>query len=615
MTTKSRTRRPPSKRNLRKRMDAALAQLERIELVKALPDQERAFSIKHALVQDTAQSTLLHGEYKRLNRLVANAYETVYGSRAPDEFAAVLAQHFAAAGDDAKTILYATRAGELAAKVYANAEAITFFTQALTLARHTESDSARLIQLYADRGRVWELMAQYDLALANYADMESLARARGDRVMELKALMARTTIYSIPNEQFHSGQAYALSENSLALARKLEDRASEAKILWNLLLVAHFSGHIAKALEYGAQSIALARELDLREQLAYSLNDFARPCMLSNQLERGIAALNEARELWRALGNLPMLADNLNTHAMLLFNLGDYDGALAKASEAFQIGQTTGNLWTQAHSLMIRGTIQSDRGEVSTSIETLRKGLAAAEQAEFVLGAASMKNNLALTYANLGDVARGLQVLAGAYPPDKEGDAWQSCLHSVRAQLALIKGDIDQARAEVQESYRALPYASPTPFLMGSNLLADAELAFAEEDFERAIELCVAQLAELGERGMRSLRLYTVYLRARALCKLGRIDEAYQNLEKARTEAERVGMRKHLWRILAVLGEIETGRGHQALAARLDAAARAELAFIASQTPAEYRRTLLNLPEAQTLLERASDPAAPEESW
>lgn len=614
MTQKTRTPRPPSKRNLRKRMDEALAQLELIELVKALPDKERAFSIKHALVQDTAQSTLLHGEYKRLNRLVADAYETVYGTRALDEFAAVLAQHFAAAGDDAKTITYATRAGELAAKVYANAEAIAFYTQALTLARHTPYDRARLIQLYSHRGRAWELMTQYDLALANYADMESLAQARRDPVMELEALMARATIYSTPNARFNSGEAYALSKRSLALARELGDRAYEAKILWNLLLVAHFSGHIADALEYGAQSIALARELDLREQLAYSLNDFSRPCMLSNQLERGIAALSEARELWRALGNLPMLADNLNTHAMLLFNLGDYEDALAKGSEAYQIGQSVGNLWTQAHSLMIRGAIQADRGEVAGSIATMREGMEVAEQAEFVLAAASTKNNLALTYASMGDVTRGLNVLATPYPPRKDKDAWNSSLHAVRAQLYLMQGDIERARTEMQESERAFEYAAPTPFLMGSHRLAAAELALAEQDFARTIEQCDALLGNLGERGMRSVRLYAVYLRARALFRLGRNEEAYKDLEKARTEAERVGMKRYLWRMLALLGEIETARGHPDQADRFAAHARAELARIAAQTPDEYQNTFLNLPEARALLERASDRAAPEES-
>ncbi len=81
----------------------SLSQLESSDLVRRLIELDPAYLIKHALVQDTAQGSLLKHERKRLNRLVAVTLEHIYAERL-DEYAARLAQHYDAAGDDAKTI-------------------------------------------------------------------------------------------------------------------------------------------------------------------------------------------------------------------------------------------------------------------------------------------------------------------------------------------------------------------------------------------------------------------------------------------------------------------------------------------------------------------------------
>lgn len=73
-----------------------LQQLETPDLVRRLQESELAYLIKHALVQDTAQESLLKQERKRLNRLVAETLEMLYAGRL-DEIAARLAQHYDAA--------------------------------------------------------------------------------------------------------------------------------------------------------------------------------------------------------------------------------------------------------------------------------------------------------------------------------------------------------------------------------------------------------------------------------------------------------------------------------------------------------------------------------------
>ncbi len=93
-----------------------LEQLETAQLVRRLPDEELAYLFKHALTQESAYESLLLNKRREIHRLVARAYEQFYPERL-DEFAAVLAEYYAQVSDDAKTLEYTTRAGDVAALV------------------------------------------------------------------------------------------------------------------------------------------------------------------------------------------------------------------------------------------------------------------------------------------------------------------------------------------------------------------------------------------------------------------------------------------------------------------------------------------------------------------
>jgi predicted ATPase len=84
-------------------LDTQLTQLENSQLVRRLTDAELAYLFKHGLIRDTAYASLLRTDRKRLHLQVARSYETLFGERGMDEHAAILAQHYAEAGDDAKT--------------------------------------------------------------------------------------------------------------------------------------------------------------------------------------------------------------------------------------------------------------------------------------------------------------------------------------------------------------------------------------------------------------------------------------------------------------------------------------------------------------------------------
>ncbi len=73
-------------------------------------------------------------------------------NRSRKDLEAQLAQHYAAAGDDEKTLEYATRAGNAAARIYANIEAE---------ARRLHEHAREIINYIADHTPTLELRASF----------------------------------------------------------------------------------------------------------------------------------------------------------------------------------------------------------------------------------------------------------------------------------------------------------------------------------------------------------------------------------------------------------------------------------------------------------------------
>jgi predicted ATPase len=110
-----------------------LTELESAQLIRRADDPDLAYLFKHTLSQETAYASLLLRKRREVHRRVAQSIERLYADRL-DDYAALLARHYAEVGDDAKTLEYATRAGDAAMRIYANAEAVTHYSLALEVA-------------------------------------------------------------------------------------------------------------------------------------------------------------------------------------------------------------------------------------------------------------------------------------------------------------------------------------------------------------------------------------------------------------------------------------------------------------------------------------------------
>ncbi|MBI5649826.1 MAG: hypothetical protein HZC40_05165 [Chloroflexi bacterium] len=573
-----------------------LNQLEHAQLVRRLPEEEMAYIFKHALTQENARNSLLQKQRREIHLCVAHAYEQLYAENL-DEHAALLAQHYAESGDDAKTREYLMRAGDVAARVNANVEAIAHYTRALDRAQRA---GAHPQDLQLKLGRLYELSDQHDRALTLYAEMETRARECGDRAMELAALMARATIYSIPSKQSDRQLAQTLCDQALELARAIGDQPAEAKILWNLLLLnTRLRTNYRHAIGYGEQALAIARKLELREQIAYLLNDLSLPYAYAIDPERGIELNLQARQMWREMNIAPMIADNLSYAAMIYIALARYQDAIAAAEEAYALSLSIGNVWGQAFSQSWVGEAYRAIGHVAQAITSMEDAIRTAVSG-FQAPLAFTRADLGALYGDLGMIARGIELAELAYRAGR--NQAQVMVIWTAAQLGhlyLRDGQIARAATYIAEATETITPTDHESLFGAANILAEAELMLAQNDYPRAIAACDRFIEYKHSHRLRQDLPNALYIKGIALCKSGNTNEAMMILNAARVEAEDTNARWIWWRILAALAEMETDSTR---ARALRTHARAIIEYIADHTPQDLRASFLNVPDVKSVL-------------
>lgn len=592
-------------------LESNLARLEDSQLVRRTDDMELSYLFKHTLSQETAYGSLLVKKRREIHLRVAESIELIFADRL-DEYAAILAQHFAETGEDDKTIKYAIRAGDAGMRVYANSEAAIEYSLALDVARRGNAKKnpiqiEQIQNLFLKRGRAFELQSKFDDAARNYDEMETAALASGDRAFELASLIAQATIHSIPGSARDPEQAQTLSERALGLARELGDRKAEAKILWNMLLLNIYSGGDAKqAVLYGEQSLAIARDMGLREQMAYTLNDLFVAYSYLGQMDKAGAVRSEASGLWRELGNQPMLAESLSGLGMLQFLAGDFDRALALAREAFQISQSIGNIGGVGFSGYALGLIYFEKGLFGKAIESINEAIPITLSGGLEGNGISPYAMLGLIHACLGDYAKARDLLRTTFLRESAKLPLQKLwLYAILTRVELSAGDTVAAGAafhggavvaSIENFSRIFPLGAPQLYF------AECEIALAQNERDRALGVIESLLAHLREIKMRAFIPEALYLKGRTQIALGEREKACKILREAKEEAEAIGSTRILWQVLVALAQLTADSGNGEEANKLLDGARSTVQFISDNAPTELRASFNLMPEVLSLL-------------
>jgi tetratricopeptide (TPR) repeat protein len=583
-----------------------LEQSDLIRLAASMPELEYIF--RHALIRDSVYHTLVRADRRRVHHAAGEALEAALAGGAPSPaLAAMLARHFDEAADYTRALGYYRLAGDAALAGYANAEAVTAFTSALTAAEKSSAGaepqavpSAVWQHLFEARGRAFELSSEFIQALENYQAMTQRAAALGDRRLALAAAVATGQLYATSTVLLDLKRAERMAAEALAEARDLGDEPAEAKILWNQLNLYRFTRRYALARESGERSLEIARRLQLDDLAAGTVNDLIHVYAAVGLWPEFERSAGEAQQRWQALGNSAMLADSLSTSALYFGMAGQLASALARAQEAYRLTTAIGNRWGQAYGLFTGIWPYWLTGQPGRAIETARECIRLGREAwPFVVESAGAW--LAVIYAELGDLASGQAVLAEVGSSDGSDGLNQLGSRAARVLLTLRSAGLPA----VQELLEPLEQIQrePLPWELDVCLRTRAALAEASAEAAQVLEVMQGQVAQLRGLGLTTYLPEALARLAQAWLRLGRVPEARAALAEALALAQAIGASMVEWRLLYALGGLEAEDGQAAQAEQAWQPARVLLREIAGRLPdPALRRSFLAQPEARALL-------------
>jgi class 3 adenylate cyclase/tetratricopeptide (TPR) repeat protein len=560
------------------------------------------YSFRHVLIQEAAYDSILMKKRVDLHKQIGQSLEELQADRI-EEFAPVLAHHFYT-GQDERSLKYDLLAGDKAARLYANPEAATHYGRALEVAKRRGREKSEVIEIFSKLGGALELSGRYEQALTTYEELQAFGREQKDRSIELKALLARATIYSIFSQMHNSALGEQMLLEALEISNEIGDRATQAKLNWNLMLTYLFSKRFEPALKHGKLALPLARESGDREQLAFVLNDLCRLHTCMGKFEEARASIHEARELWKSLDHQVMLADSFGSEAEALLNSGKFDESLEYTQQGLAIVDRIENLWGQSYQRMLIAFVHLEKGQFSKCMPLALQSTETADRAGLIASSIGVRSELGLAYVSCGDFDRGLALIERAHQVAEEKQpAWSVFPQAAKVRAHLLHGDISSAQkiaGDVLLEPISIPYARYTIFLCMANI----ELAVSTGRHEQALKLIDDLLDEVLP--LTRVDIPEVLRRkGDALFALGRLDEAHQVLTEACSMARGMGANPQLWPILASLSKVNSKMGNEKEAGKNIEQARRIIEQIAEDLrEIGLRESFLNRPQVQAVMQQ-----------
>ena len=262
-------------------------------------ENSKEYIFKHALLRDVTYESVLKRERRAYHRRVAGWLATAtQASGRVDEYAALIAEHYALAGEASDAIDWFLRAGERANGQGAYQEARRLFDRALE--GISPEDRERRYQALKGRSLALGTLGELEAYQADLTAMLELAREAGNDAWLAFTYNRQASALASQGDDRLAVQVYQMA---LEGARKAEDRRLEARILSLLVISQTRLGVLAGAAANAEKALALAHELGDEDTESVTLGNVVVYFIESGDLARAALLSSQAVELYRRLGN------------------------------------------------------------------------------------------------------------------------------------------------------------------------------------------------------------------------------------------------------------------------------------------------------------------------
>jgi len=343
--------------------------------LEELPNQ--FFSFHNNLTWEVIYETLLYAEKRLLHNIIALHIEK-HNEENLTTVADILLYHFEKGINFPKCVMYGAMAGDNAASLFANEDAISFYNRAIAaLGNIKRNVNIESCLLYEHIGDVYEQSGNHSQALRNYqttlAMWETTSKRGKPKYLPWKLLPSTYEAYiarKIAMSAEHNAE-YDLALEWLDKAEKLlPSRPGKlaSQIAATRSASLYRKGEFKDAIFWGEQALKLAKRSKDKQDIAYAHNMIANPSMETGELSKAIAHLRSAEEICIETENFPGIASASHNLGNSYYAIGRLRDAISHFEKALHADELMHNASGITMSRFNLGNILVDTGNIEDSI-------------------------------------------------------------------------------------------------------------------------------------------------------------------------------------------------------------------------------------------------------
>jgi tetratricopeptide (TPR) repeat protein len=563
-------------------------------------------SFADIIVRDVVYEEVGPFKRKKLHRVVGSALEKVY-ARTIDEHLGELASHFLESGDKDKALDYFLKAGEKAQKIYANAEAASYFQSALKLLEEKEGETREKARVLETLGDIKGLVGEYELCMKRWNEALQVWKQldEKEKVAGLHRKMAATLWRSIGNaeqarENFDEAlkileaqpesvelaslyaaratmsfftedvtKARSWAEKALELAQKLNASEVIASSYVDLGLVFGAAGEHEKAVECQEKALKIALDNGHVAVAFRAYNNLAVQLGVSQENERILDCYEKGLELAKKAGSIDNISWFGNQLAWMHWGMGNSDKALTLMEQSESLDRKIGNLFNFSNSTLSLGILYHVFGEWNKGEQYLKESLSIAKKTNNAQSIMGTYFWLGFSYYDKGEYVKAKEFFDGmAEILEKRGaKSYQMWGYHWLAMNDIELGEIDKARTLLDDVHK-FAHEKQDKQLIAYEDAMRAMLFRAEKKWGESIELFEKSLQEFEALDARRWNVwffakFILYEYARVYLERNQPsdrEKARDVLNQALEMFQKMGAKKDVEKVEAKLLYIETGK-------------------------------------------------------
>jgi adenylate cyclase len=563
---------------------------------------KRSCSFADILVRDVVYEEVSPLKRTKIHEIIGRTLEKVYG-KTVDDHLGELALHFLEGGDKDKALSYFLKAAEKAQKIYANAEAASYYQSALRLLEEKEGEFQEKERVLEQLGDIENLVGKYDACIKHWdqALLISTKLQEKEKTATLHRKMANVLWDKIGDKEkakeHHEGalkvleaepesvelarfykdvghmrrrmggdlaEALRLEEKALGLAEKLNALEVVADSCSELAVEMNLSGDFKKALEYANRALKIALDNDYFETALWAYDKVAGS-LPSEEYEKRMDIKEKGLALAKKIGDIRFHAGFLGSIANDCILGGELDKAIALAEEGLSLAKRAGSMFDVSWLLLTLGDAYSNLGEWEKSERYYDEALDVGRNLNEYNLIAGYHLGRGVLHLSKEEYAEAIESFEKAFKLYHKLEQINSSQFLVMALIEL--GEVEKAE-KLLDSLQKFALEVGDKLLIANGMALRAMLLRAQKKYGESIELFEKTLRE-GE-SIKANIWFAYYFARGVLCEYARAylernqqgdrENALDLLNRALEMFQKIGAKKDIEKVEAKIAFIETGK-------------------------------------------------------